>query len=281
MKDSNNDFDRRSVLKTVGAAGIAGVGLTGVVSAEQTDLVEETEELEGADAISAYRSALSTESGKAIREFLVGKSASLDSSRLEGHVVDPAGDAPRHKVLDVPLESANREDGLLSIRLFDDNASATVLLGESSYRTNPGIRKELEEDVVPVERWVTYKQENLGDETQRVSTQISVGLNECVTADPHDDCYILGGIAFLGAVTLVIVPEPSSTAAGAAYSGAVAAEALLGTSGGACAFTKIIDEHIATGCNYSEIEMCLDWSSSVGWDGVSWELEVTATPVDC
>lgn len=281
MSDSNKDYDRRSVLKTVGAAGIAGVGLTGVVSAEQTALVEETVELEGKDAISAYRSALSTDSGKAIREFLDDKSASLDSSRLEGYIVEPAGDAPRHKVLDVPIESVNREDGLLSVRLFDDNASATVLLGESSYRSNPGIRKELEEDVVPVERWVTYKQENLEEETQRVSTQISVGLDECVTADPHDDCYILGGIAFLGAVTLVVVPEPSSTAAGAAYSGAVAAEALLGTSGGACAFTKVIDEHIATGCNYSEIELCLDWSSSVGWDGVSWDLEITATPVDC
>lgn len=282
MSRFNETFDRRSVLKGVGAVGAAGIasgGFAGVASADDSVLGMDAEELGRQDATDAFKSALATESGTDIREFLVEKRASLEPSGLQGYAVDPAADVPRHNVLTVPVQSGTGDDGLLSVRLFDDTASATALLGNQSYRSNPGIRKELDEDVVSVDRWVTYKRNHV--ETQDVSAQISVGLDECLQADPHDDCYILGGIAFLGAVTLVVIPEPSSSAAGAAYTGAVAAETLVGGSAGACAFTKIIDEHIATWCNYSAIELCLDWSTSIGWSGVSFDLEITAGPVNC
>jgi hypothetical protein len=121
----------------------------------------------------------------------------------------------------------------------------------------------------------------LNDPTN-VSTQVSVGVDECITADPHDDCYIFGTIAIVGSVTLFVIPEPSSSAAGAVYVGAVTLDALVGATAGTCVFTKTIDEHFASGCNYSRIEFCLDWSSSAGWDGVTWDLEITAAqPVNC
>lgn len=283
---------RRDVLKkvsAVGTAGIVGGTLSQTVAAEELGM--SADELPQEELNQQFESALTTRSAKAMKDFLEQeKQATFKTSEIEGALVSPPEGVPDHVVLQIPIQNQQGEDGIVSIRLFDEYGEATdvtAVLGDESFKSNPGVHRGLGEDLVPVSEWVEYKRTS--GQRDGVTQQVSLGQDTCVTQDLGSICHYLGTAGFvggaIGSAVLIIVPEPATTVSGAAAAGALFSGGVkvASVSAGSCAVSETIDQEVPAfnDCDFNTVHMCFDWSAYAGWDGVGYDLDLYISPSEC
>lgn len=287
-----SDENRRNVLKkvtAVGTAGIVGSTLSQTVAAEELGI--QSDKLPQEELSQQFESALTTRSAKAMKDFLEKeKQVTFKTSEIDGALVSPPEGVPDHIVLQIPIQSRLGEDGVVSIRLFDEYGEATdvtAILGDESFKSNPGVHRGLNEDIVPVSEWVEYKQ-NRG-QREGVTQQISVGTDKCVTQDLGSICHYLATAGFVGGIigsaVLIFIPDPVTTVSGAAAASAIftGGVKVAGASATGCAVSETIDQvaPMVDDCDFNTVNMCFDWSAYVGWDGVGYDLDLYVSPSEC
>jgi hypothetical protein len=284
-------FNRRDVLRKASATGTAGLLGSSIASpafgkspdGEGPDI--QTTGLSRQAKQEALSAAFRTRSFKSILGYLHDKRAGIRRDQVVGRAVSPPGEIPEYVVLNIPIED---ERGTVSIRLFDDVADVTAVIDEQDVKSNPAIRTEMADNVIPVAEWHEYRRTKQNDSDRVGTTSVGRDIDipdlpdgGCVTKDFGTICIYFAPLVAAGVVTAAVVPEPSSTAAAAAYTGTIVAGQVAGNAGAACGLAEIVDRHLVDGCNANELKICIEWDANVGWSGITYEVDTVIKPVDC
>lgn len=259
-----SDFNRRTLMKTLGAGSLAVSGISGTSAASgATASPGESEELSTWEAYQYLLKSLEYEPVEEMRTYLrQEKRAWIDTDGLSGKKIIPE-EQPTHALLTVPLATTQGEEGLLFIRVFEKTAVATVDIDGSVFKSNPdivgsdvSIASSTEDDygVVTGREWREQVDSNGGEVSIQIDCDTTFGPVE--VGGPL--CGLIQGTALLAGAVATVVPEPYSTAAGyvTLTSGAV---------GGTCKIGQEIDKYYD--CNITKVKICVEWNCSVrrGW----------------
>lgn len=262
-------FNRRNMLKKVGAVGIVGSGFSTSVTAsedsESTSFEFETEDLAGSTAKEQFEQALSTEPGQAITEFLQQKKqASIVTDDLTGHRVSPTGQLPDHTVLRTPITSNESSSGALWFYRFGEKVIASAAINGSGYRSNQTIINEFNQDVITAEEW----QEQKPSQHSRVNAQLSPGVDTCESVPLRNVCEYLRDIKEIVPATVYISINGNRYTVG---------DVAVGATG--CALLDILEEDSPERCSINTVDICVEWGiNSIGLGGIDYEASVEIVP---
>jgi len=247
-------MNRRSLLKTVGVSGIALSSLPSITAAESSFNVE-TQKLDAKEVNDVFDQAEQTRPVTEMRDFLIeNANVTIKSSDFSGVRVVPR-QAPKHVVLQATITrgQANDESVDVALRVFENTATASVLVGDSGYKANPETIKQgvstdtNNESVVSIDSWVSHFAEH--DDLELLS-------ENCDSQGTFDvggpACDFLAGVALLSGTIMAFLPEPGSTIAGTTL--------VSGVTGGNCQIADSLDQILDDSCNYSKITVCVNYN---------------------
>lgn len=253
-----SDFNRRTLMKTLGAGSLTVSGISGTVAASGATVSPgESEELSTWEAYQYLLKSLEYEPVEEMRTYLrQEKRAWIDTDGLSGKKII-LEDRPTHALLTVPLATTQGEEGTLFIRVFEKMAVATVYIDGSVYKANPAIvdsevsiAGSTEDDygVITAEAW----REHAGSNDRDVSIQADCDIQYNSIDLGGGVCKILGGVAAFAGVVAYITTGPAGPVLGTVIISS-------GTGSGACLIGDGIDD-LYEECNVSEVSICIKWN---------------------
>ena len=247
-------MNRRSLLKKIGASGISISYLSGNTTAESS-LNVETQELDAKEVNDAFGQAEQTKPVTEMRDFLIeNANINIKSSDFSGVRVVPQ-QAPKHVVLQATITSgqANDKPADVALRVFENTATASVLIGDSGYKATPETIKQgvstdtNNESVVSINEWMSHYTDHDGPRS------LSEDCDSQGTFDVGGPaCDFLAGVALLSGTIMAYLPEPGSTIVGTTL--------VSGVTGGNCQIADSLDEILDDSCNYSKITVCVNYN---------------------
>lgn len=273
-----SDFNRRKLMKTLGASSLAITGTSGIAAAETSASPGDTEELSKYEAYRYLLKSLEYEPVKEMRSYLrQEKRAWIDADGLSGTKII-LEDKPTHVVLNMPVATTRGQEGTLVIRVFEKTAIATVDIDGSVLKSNPDVvgsdvsstsSTGGDYGVVTAQEWRERSDSNDGE--------VSIQIDCDTTYGPVDVggplCDLISGLALLVGTAASVVPEPGSTAIGVVI--------LTGGTAGSCQVGDAIDD-LYGNCNVTKVKICAEWNCSLDpISGVWCDPEVTIWSPDC
>lgn len=278
---------RRNILKSVAAPSVLVGSVTNPVagsspepSVSQEDVSYKVEELDHKDTRRYLGQAQSEEPVREMGQYLrQEKNINVNFGKVSGVRVNPNG-GKEHVVLQIPLNNSKYNNAKLHLRVFEDTATASALVGSTEYKSNPESVSISDSGVLTTTEWGKYlsKQNKSGKSAAGVRPQISTSEVSCdssttVSADSGLACRFVQSVAAIGSGVLLIFPEPSSSA-----KGAVGFSVILG---GGCELHDIVTDHLAGCSDFDELTLCAEYNCRIDpISGVWCEPEIRAFPAD-
>lgn len=270
-------LNRRNILKGIGISATSS-SIVSTAAASGTRDEEgglEITEMSEYETYQNLSNVLDLDPFVEMREFLLEERQSrLRLWDTDGYRATVPDDEDRIKVIKVPIDNFESDDGMLTVTIFPDNElMITANLSDETYRSG-SIISESGSDDRTTSSTESDAHTAAGDHDVMTLEQWTEKATEQVDADPVSamggpDCaqkavlewdssvpgWVCEVVFILGSVTVIVFPEPSSSAAG------IAAITITATSGGCTAAYKIQNN---TDTDLSRYTICLTYDCG-GW----------------
>ena len=265
------DKNRRKILRSIGITTIAASGLTGVGTAAgagndgQDNGLFEIEEISHSERSQYIGEAWSSEEVKEIRKFLrKEKDVRYTPSDFDGYGVyrTNSGKSGEYDFILLKTPVENHHD--LTVRIGDGGVDATATVGDNVYWSHPltiengddfeSRKKEPEGYRITTAQILQDELVERGMELPSNCSGTSATITLGTDSIPNWLCEL---VFVVGGITLTVLPEPTTTAAGVGTLTITAA-------GGGCVVTHTIEDETAVDPN---VDVVICQEMQCGWTG--------------